>query len=89
MILASILFPGLSWWPVAAAFVVVTVALLAWSYRASGALPRRLLLASLKATAIVALALCLLEPLLSSEQSKPGSNLLAMVADNSAGVVHP
>ena len=86
MILASILFPGLSWWPVAAAFVVVTVALLAWSYRASGALPRRLLLASLKATAIVALALCLLEPLLSSEQSKPGSNLLAMVADNSAGL---
>ncbi|MEI6343625.1 MAG: glutamine amidotransferase [Verrucomicrobiota bacterium] len=86
MILASILFPGLSWWPVASAFVVVTLALLAWSYRAAGPLPRRVLLASLKATSIVALALCLLEPLLSREQSKPGSNLLALVADNSAGL---
>lgn len=86
MIHASILVPGLSWWPVTAAFIAVTLALLAWSYRSAGPMPRRLLLASLKATAIVALALCLLEPLLSSEQSKPGSNLLALVADNSAGL---
>ncbi len=86
MILATVILPGLSWWPAVAAFIAVTIALLAWSYRTGGPLSRRLLLASLKATAIVALALCLLEPLLARERSKPGANLLALVADNSAGL---
>ena len=31
MILATVILPGLSWWPAVAAFIAVTIALLAWS----------------------------------------------------------
>lgn len=91
---ASIILSGSSWFPIAAAFAVVTVGILAWSYRvgrssnpdAPQSLPLRLTCAALKALAVLALAFCLLEPLRTEERAKPGANFFALVADNSQGL---
>lgn len=87
-ILASLILSGSSWIPVAAAFSALTAALLAWSYRAAPSHPLsiRIACALLKALAVLALAFCLLEPLLTQQRAKPGANLLALVADNSQGL---
>ncbi|MDB6165732.1 MAG: hypothetical protein JWQ83_872, partial [Lacunisphaera sp.] len=86
MPLAELTFSGWNWlWP-AAAFLVVAVAVLAWSYRASASQPLRGVCLALKVLGIVALALCLLEPLWLGQRPRPGANLFAVVADNSAGL---
>ena len=54
---------------------------LAWSYRASAAQPLRGVCLALKITGIVALALCLLEPLWLGQRPRAGANLFAIVAD--------
>jgi uncharacterized membrane protein len=77
---------GLAWlWPTVA---IVTVVLLVvfWSYRARSGGGIRWLCAILKTLGIAALALCLLEPLHTGQRAKPGANLFAIVADNSAGL---
>jgi uncharacterized membrane protein len=94
MLLSAIILSGTQWVPVAAAFVAVTLALLAWSYRLARTRPDhpsrslgfRLLCAALKALAIVVLAFSLLEPLITEQRAKPGANLFALVADNSQGL---
>ena len=54
-----------------------------WSYRAAPAGRLRWVCLGLKAAALAALALCLLEPLWFGEHVRPGANLFAVVADNS------
>jgi uncharacterized membrane protein len=83
---ASLTFSGWNWlWP-AVAFVAVAVLVLFWSYRASAGQPLRWLCLLLKVVGLVALALCLLEPLWLGQRARPGVNLFAVVADNSQGL---
>ena len=86
MLLAELTFSGWNWlWP-AIAFLGVAAFVLAWSYRASAAQPLRGVCLALKITGMVSLALCLLEPLWLGQRARPGANLFAVVADNSAGL---
>ncbi len=84
--LVELTFSGWNWlWP-SVAFLGVAAIVLAWSYRASAAQPLRGVCLALKITGIVALALCLLEPLWLGQRPRQGANLFAVVADNSAGL---
>lgn len=87
MTFAALTFSGTNWlWP-AACFVAISALVLIWSYRSTkngGAL--RWVCLALKATGIAALALCLIEPLWTTQRARPGSNLFAIVADNSQGL---
>lgn len=83
---SALTFSGWNWlWP-AAALVVVALGILIWSYRASAGLPLRWVCFGLKLVGVAALALCLLEPLWLGQRARPGSNLFAVVADNSQGL---
>ncbi len=83
---ASLTFSGWNWlWP-AVAFIAIAALVLAWSYRASAGQPLRWLCLTLKIVGLVALALCLLEPLWLGQRARPGVNLFAVVADNSQGL---
>ncbi len=86
MSVATLLFSGASWLWLAVGTIGAALALLAWSYRT--ALPGyiRWPCLALKALGIVALALCLLEPLWSGQRARPGANLFAIIADNSQGL---
>ncbi|MEO5960444.1 MAG: hypothetical protein ABIZ49_10130, partial [Opitutaceae bacterium] len=82
----SLTFSGWSWfWP-ALATVALAAGILFWSYRALAGQPLRWVCLALKAVGIVALALCLLEPLWLGQRARPGANLFAIVADNSQGL---
>ena len=84
--LASLVFSAPNWlWP-AALLCGVALAMMFWSYRAAPRGMARWLCPMLKGLGIAALALCMLEPLWSRERVKPGANLFAIVADNSAGL---
>ena len=83
MILATLTFSGWNWlWP-AVGFLGIAALVLAWSYRASAAHPLRWVCLLLKALGLVALTLCLLEPMWLGQRVRPGANLFAVVADNS------
>ena len=85
---ASLTFSGWNWlWP-ALGFSAVAALVLVWSYRSSaGHDPRwRWTCLGLKALAIAALALCLLEPLWLGQRARPGANQFAILADNSQGL---
>lgn len=74
------------WFWAAAATGALTLLLLAWGYRRTGAnlTPRlRILAAGLKAVGVILLALCLLEPMFSGTRARPGANLFVVLADNS------
>src|SRR5688500_15760964 len=73
--------PGWLW--AATAIAIVALWILWWSYRGAGNRRRRLICASLKATAFVLLAVFLCEPLWSGVRARPGSNLFLILADNS------
>jgi uncharacterized membrane protein len=82
----SLTFSSWNWlWPVVA-FAAVALLVLVWSYRASAGQPLRWVCLALKAVGIVALALCLLEPLWLGQRARPGANLFAILADNSQGM---
>ncbi|MEO6245359.1 MAG: glutamine amidotransferase [Opitutaceae bacterium] len=82
----SLTFSGLNWlWPVLG-FGALAVLVLVWSYRTAAGHPLRWVCLALKAVAIAALALCLLEPLWLGQRARPGANLFAVVADNSQGL---
>lgn len=82
----SLTFSSWNWlWPVIV-FSVVALLVLVWSYRASAGQPLRWVCLGLKAAGLVALALCLLEPLWLGQRARPGANLFAVVADNSQGL---
>jgi len=86
MLFASLVLANRPWLLPALAAALLAVGLLIWSYRAtpSGWVRRTCLL--LKAVGMAALAFCLLEPLWSGQQARPGANRFAVVADNSQGL---
>jgi uncharacterized membrane protein len=74
--------PAWSW--VALALAGVGAAALLWSYWQTSATPAvKLICATLKTLGLAGLALCLVEPLLSSTRARRGANMFAIVADNS------
>jgi uncharacterized membrane protein len=84
--ISSLTISGWNWlWPAVLA-VGVAALVLAWSYRASAGQPLRWVCLTLKVLGIVALALCLIEPLWLGQRARPGANLFAVVADNSQGL---
>ncbi|NQT11300.1 MAG: hypothetical protein HQ582_01035, partial [Planctomycetes bacterium] len=81
---ASIFLGSPHWlWP-AVALVAVALALLIWGYRrAPTTFGVRTGAGLLKALGLVALAVCLVEPLLSGTRARPGANLFVLLADDS------
>src|SRR5688572_17117789 len=86
MLFAALIFSAWNWLWLAAGAVGASLLLLLWSYRSASAMPLRWLCALLQFIGVAALAFCLLEPLWSKQRARPGSNLLAIVADNSQGM---
>jgi len=87
MLLGSIVLPASPWIGPAAFVFVAVVVLLVWSYRQS---PERGVIHGialfLRLLGVLALALCLIEPLWSGRRAKSGANLFLVVADNSNGM---
>ncbi len=82
----SLTFSGWNWfWPVLG-FSLLALGVLGWSYRAAAGYPWRWTCLVLKALGLVALALCVLEPLWLGQRARPGANLFAVLADNSQGL---
>lgn len=87
MTFGSIYISGRDWLLPAGGFLLVVVALLAWTYlRAPADRMLRVSCASLKLLGLAALLACLLEPFWSGQRARPGANYLALVADNSQGM---
>src|SRR5207302_7820684 len=86
MLFANLVFSGRDWLWLTASVLAVALVLLIWSYWRAGAAPVRWTCLLLKILGFAALALCLLEPLWSTQRARPGANLFAIVADNSAGL---
>ncbi len=87
MPVGSITIVAGTWLWAAGGMLLTALAVLVWSYRralVTGVMPR--IAFGLKLLGIAALALCLVEPLWSSRQARPGANLFAVVADNSNGM---
>src|SRR5882724_11259512 len=85
MFFGELIFSGWNWfWP-ALALVAMTLLFLIWSYRGAVGGVRWIGLV-LKILGVGALAFCLLEPLWSGQRARPGSNLFAVIADNSQGM---
>ncbi|HUV65942.1 MAG TPA: glutamine amidotransferase [Sedimentisphaerales bacterium] len=87
MPLGSIFIPSSPWdWPAVLVLVVALVVLL-WSYRRSVELGAAHKIAFfLRLLGVLALALCLIEPLWSGKRVKSGANIFLVVADNSSGM---
>lgn len=86
MLLAAVMFSSRDWLIPGALFSAALL-LLVWSYRnAPGSAGHRALCLGLKLLGVLALALCLLEPIWSRERARPGSNFFAVLADNSQGM---
>ncbi len=85
--LSALTFTGQDWlWPAIGATAAALV-LIAWGYARSGAPHRfRATCATLKILAVVALALCLIEPTWSGQRIKPGANVFAVIADDSTSM---
>jgi hypothetical protein len=79
----SLIFSGLNWLWFAAAGLAVALVLGVWSYRAAPRGPVRWACLGLKLLGLLAIAICLLQPLWSGQRARPGANLFAIVADNS------
>ncbi|HUY91957.1 MAG TPA: hypothetical protein VMV10_24665 [Pirellulales bacterium] len=84
MILAEMVLGAHDWLWRAVPLAIVALAVLAWSYSRGGASGWvRIAAGLLKATAVAALAACLVEPLFSGTRPRPQSNLFLIAADNS------
>lgn len=85
MVHATIYFASKQWLLPAGVAVVAAALLLWWTYRASPQAPGwvRWTCVALKFLGLVALAVCLMEPIWSDERAKPGANYLVLLADNS------
>ncbi len=84
MVLATLLLGAPQWlWP-AVCLTAVSLALVVWSYvRSPASWTARLAAAALKSTGIIALALCLVEPLFSGVRPRPGANIWGVLVDSS------
>lgn len=87
MFLGALLMSGRDWlWP-ALLLLTAAVAALAWGYRGARLQPgTRAACLLLKFLGLAALFACLLEPLWSGQRARPGSNYIAILADNSQGM---
>ena len=80
----SIIFANQTWlWPVAAAVVVLSAAVVWADARGTANGGVRVVCGLLKFAGIVLLALILLDPLRVSQRARPGANIFALLADNS------
>src|SRR5579862_5659515 len=86
MLVATLIFSGWNYVWLAVPPVVAALLVLSWSYGASPPSLARWVCPFLKVMGVMALAVCLLEPLWSGQRVKPGANLFAVVADNSQGL---
>src|SRR3954470_18628722 len=84
---ASLTIAAREWvWPAVLIFIV-GMALAFWSYaRAPVARSARNLGLLLRAIGLAALAACLLDPMWTTTQPRPGANIFAIMADNSMGM---
>jgi len=85
--LGTIIIPTSPWIWSAGALLLAAVALLVWSYRRvpqAGAAHR--IAFGLKLLGLLALAMCLIEPLWSGRRAKSGANLFVVLADNSSSM---
>jgi uncharacterized membrane protein len=83
-ILATIIFSNRAWMAPVVVGVIILGAAVLWSWRrnpAQGWVAGACVL--LKLAGIVALALCLLDPLWVGERARPGANVFGIIADNS------
>lgn len=81
---ADVVLGARQWLGAAVALALVALGAVVWSYvTARAATWVRATSALLKAVGIVALSLCLVEPLYTGTRPRPGSNLFLVVADNS------
>ncbi|MHC4226716.1 MAG: glutamine amidotransferase, partial [Planctomycetota bacterium] len=87
MLLGSIFIPANQWvWP-SGAILAAAFLLLIWSYRRAPAISAAHGIAvCLKLLGVLALVLCLTEPLWSGKRAKSGANLFVVIADNSSGM---
>jgi len=84
---AAISIPMSDWIWTAGALTLAALLALVWSYRRNpSARPMHKVAFGLKFLGILALALCLAEPLWSGRHATSGANVLAVVADNSRGM---
>ncbi|MEX0819693.1 MAG: glutamine amidotransferase [Pirellulaceae bacterium] len=84
MILATLIWGTPTWLIPTCVITAAAVMLVVWSYWRAAAKPSPKLVAGcLKIAAIVALAICLLEPLFSGMRPRPGANLFVLIADDS------
>ena len=81
---SSLIWGSPQWMTVALAFAAVAAVLIIWSYRRA-ATKRSVTMSAafLKALAFAALAVCLLEPLLTGTRPRRGANAFVILADNS------
>ena len=77
-------FSNLGWWAPAALLLAAGGALLVLGHRRAPAGSASL---ALRATGLLLLCLCLLEPSWTTRHAKPGANLFVVLADNSKGLV--
>ncbi len=87
MFVGALLISGRGWlWPALLLFAAAAMAL-AWGYRGARVAPgTRAACVLLKFLGLAALFACLLEPLWSGQRARPGSNYVAILADNSQGM---
>ena len=84
MMLADVIFAGRVWWPWAVGLGAAALVALWSAYRSAPShSPARWIALGLKTAAMLALATCLVEPLVTGTRPRPGSNLFLVVADNS------
>uniref|UniRef100_A0A7C4QVJ6 Putative glutamine amidotransferase domain-containing protein n=1 Tax=Schlesneria paludicola TaxID=360056 RepID=A0A7C4QVJ6_9PLAN len=84
MVLAALLFAQPAWLAPVALLAFLAAVLLFWQYRRLGRESAGWVLVGVaKWLALVLLAMCLAEPLWSSQRARPGANLFLLVADNS------
>jgi uncharacterized membrane protein len=83
LVMAVLTFSGWGRLGPVGGFLAVGFLVLFWSYRAGPAGGLRWICLALKAAALAALGLCLLEPLWFGERARSGANLFAVLADNS------
>lgn len=84
MILATLIWGTPTWLIPACVMAFITLSLVVWSYwRARLKISPKLVAAFFKIAAIVALAVCLLDPLFSGVRPRPGANLFVLIVDDS------
>ncbi|HXT11749.1 MAG TPA: glutamine amidotransferase [Candidatus Angelobacter sp.] len=81
---ATIILSNRAWMPAVGVGVVILAVAVLWSWRRSAAQGWvKLTCAILKLAGILALALCLLDPLRVGQHARPGANVFGIIADNS------